>query len=481
MKEKTLFFILGFILLFFGVFLTYKTDCFASGSSVSQVYYSLTPGSLIFGSNWGNESVQYRVANSNGGGIFAVKTGTYQYKLYTFDYAVNGVAGSTTGLVEFIYCGRVPNSEVNNYLYPPSYSPAQWVQYSTSLYEYTINFSSSLTLNLQAPVFQTVQDAKNYIQNGDESGLVGGSQYLPESPINWGTGSGVNGEDSENIPAPQFKAVYDSDGNLKHSIEFTNQIYNSREHGVYGLAMTVCFRSVDDVTLKHKGTMFDSTTQIFYNSVVDGEITTIYGLPDYESEQLRCPAFFNFDTDSECQDLFSTFLSSFPVANRSIDNTSITTTGLNFYNFFKNNLANSAFQYNAIYFSCFYYRQMSDGTWHYGPSTQGQFTLPVSGATWDVNSGGLSDLTPANPNSGGGLDANSPDWNYDVGGGGNLDINNLDVSELRQSLNGLFSFFGDVPMFVNQLFGFLPVWVITFIAVSIGLMIAIGVIKTLIG
>ena len=347
----------------------------------------------------------------------------------------------------------------------------------------------SMTSRSGLILFASEQDLFDYLEdptNEDilEGGgvLEGGDILFPDPPIDWGQGPDEYGELRSDIPAPEFRVVFNSDGSIKHSIEFTNQIYNSREHGVYGLVLSVAWASVDDITIKKTGNSLKTSYSVFYESFDTAELFPIYNMPTTVDQIVRCPAFVNFDTNENSLSAFNNLLTHYPVSERTI-NANWLEVGSTFQNKFEDMLEEPSCLYNTPIFSCYYYRQMSDGKYYYGPSSTGSFNFPVSGTQWYIDNGGLGNLVPDKDSTGydGGFSGSGPGWDTSYGNTDPLlqNLSNLNTGDLIQNLNSIFSLMREFPSFLTAIIGFLPAWLMTFIAVAIALLIAAGLIKML--
>lgn len=358
-------------------------------------------------------------------------------------------------------------------------------RYYGSVYLGTTQYVNSLSGSV---VFDSLAAARAYLEQGDESGIVSGGSLISPS-IDWGSSgsplSPGSTPDTYNIPAPQFNISYDTDGNVVHSITFTNFEYDSRiQNGKYGLVLSASWATFDNFTLSHTGSLFDTTYTVNYGSaILDEPVFEIFSVPTKENEINYCPQSLNFNQNAVSLSNFGHMISNNPVADRTVNVPASEPNDI-LENQFKDFLSNASCPYNYIVFSCFYYKPNGDGTFSFGPTTTGSFYPPNQGAIYSAGrlNGQEGNMSPG---SGGGAGGNGGNWNGNWGDGNtniNLDYgSNVDPSQLVNNMNSLLGFIGNVPNFVAQLFSFLPEWLIVFIAVSIGLMVAIGVVKLFLG
>lgn len=325
-------------------------------------------------------------------------------------------------------------------------------------------------------VFNSYSSARNYLIYGDEEGIIENGDIL-ENIINWGNNDPSNSTynpDTDNIPEPQF--VIDTSNGNNHSIRFTNQIYNYSDHGVYGLVMKASWVSFDDFTLTKTGANgFDNKYKVYYQTTLENGATfDMYTVPQFKSDIVRTPSTINFNTNELSVNGFNDFLNLYPVLDRTVNMDPVDNgSSLLFRDF----LTQPSCPYNSVVFSCYYYREMSDGTFRYGPIATSHFDVPVQGAIYDKD---LNNIDSSSAGSIPGFDpGTSPGGTISPGGYPSGDY--ADAQNLYQNMTGLFSFIGDLPQFVKALFSFLPEWLIVFIAVSIGLVVAIGVVKLFVG
>lgn len=339
------------------------------------------------------------------------------------------------------------------------------------------------------PVFNSKQSAIDFYRYNilDEDSVRYGERYLEDYVnIEWEDGNPYYGSYSEDIPAPKWNVTGSQSGNISKTITFTNAEFDPRsQNGRYGIVLSLKWGSVDDFVLNHSGGFYSKDYSVYYNSQMSmGNLTDIYSVPVYQGEIQYCPQSFMFTQDTKSLNAFNLFLSNNQVANRSITvpndmvDTALSET-------FQNYLSNPNCPYNTLIFTCCYYKKLSNGKYAFGPYSTGTFNPPSQGAIFSVGSLTSTDQGGMTYGSGGGSSGSSENGSWDQSWGNNTpDINygqNADPQQLIDNVNGLFGLVGQVPSFVAQLVSFLPDWILQFIAVSLGLAIAIGVVKLFIG
>lgn len=483
---KKLIFFISSILMFMGLFFVFDNKSFASDlhSLPNVINFSYSP-SYRTGNGWENESsIRFQVRNpSSSAGIACVQVTSSQYKCYSVDYVLNGSSSSDI-LKTYIYCGTNPNNEMLSSSYAPSNSPAGWYE-SQSGQVNSFNVRDGSTLSINGPVFESLLAAENYIRYGDTDGVISDEGDFLQPDINWGSnGDPYYGEPSDDIPAPRFEVSYFNDGAVRKSITFLNAEYDSRsQNGRYGLVLSMKWCSVDDFTITQKGGLLSKDYNVYYQTLLPfGDMVDVYGVPQKESQIIYCPQSFFFTQNSITLDAYDDYLETYPIASRNVSGDIDT--------FFKSYLAEPNCPYNTLVFTCCYYKKMSDGTFKFGPYTTGTFYPPDQGAIFNAGNRVDSNSSGMLPGNGGGANGTSDNpfggnpWSQNWGNGSNPNIDygtNIDPQSLISNMNGLFGLIGDMPGFVAQLISFLPDWILSFIAVSLGLAIAIGVVKLFIG
>lgn len=344
-------------------------------------------------------------------------------------------------------------------------------------------------------IFKDEQAALNYLINGSvEDGDISSGEF-PDFPINWGDNDPNDVDnpwrpDTENIPAPQFEVVYDENGNVTNQIRFTNYIYNySAGHGeerIYGLRMTIMWNTYGSFLFDHTGGLLSQEYKVTYSDLLVGDIDTVFAFPQRENEIVRCPQTFSFNTNQTVIDSFNDLLQTYDVDERSYNTNFSVSNDFTLTNKFKAFLERITCPYNTITFSVQYYRRMSDGTFHYGPWSTGKFTAPPQGAIFNANGVTLSGVGGMVQGNGGGLSGNDESGNWNNNWGNNtsdnlFNLSDLELDKVKANMTGLFSFFGEMPSFIQQCFLFLPDWVIAFIIACIVLVCAIGALKLALG
>lgn len=452
MKKLTLF--ISSLIFFLGAFLVFGLDSFADSYNFPTSYCS-------FQRSVGGEmkDFTYRCLTQH----CCVYKDNTTYFFATESYILNlDTSESASNMITYIYDGEQQTDRYYGVVYLGS------TQYVTNL--------------SGAVVFNSLASAQAYLNSGDEDGIISGGDLISPS-INWGGNSPEGGSsnfspDTDNIPAPTF--VIDTSNGNNHSIKFTNQIYNYSDHGVYGIVLKCSWLGFDDFSLSKTGNvMWNTDWKVYYNTTLDtSPIVTMFDVPTNENDIVRTPATINFNTQASSVRAFGDFISLYPVRDRTVNYTLAGDQGELLYEF-QDYLGEISCPYNTCVFSCYYYRKMSDGTFHYGPITTSHFDVPAQGAVYKR---GQSVLDP-NP----GVTPDDPNYNPGVNPGGTVTPGGIptgeevDPSTLYNNMKGLFGFIGELPQLMAGLFQFLPEWVIVFIAVSIGLLVAIGVVKLFVG
>lgn len=355
-------------------------------------------------------------------------------------------------------------------------------------------------------VFKTIQDAFNYFNDPENSDNLDnltdeiGKDILLDSiikDVDWGS-NGLpymeGSTPSQSIPAPRFTVSGGQSGNVAKTIQFYNFEYDSRsQEGRYGLVLYMKWASLDGFYLAHTGGMFADTFKVTYGSTLPwGDYVFVYDVPEKENQINYCPQSFSFDSNQACVTGFEHYLQNYPLSSRSIDGPTEfnSLTGVGPIESFTDYLSKPSCPYNTLIFSCYYYRQMPDGHFEYGPSSTGTFYPPAQNAIYNMNSKTSNDKGSMNAGYGGGASGVGDDpfnsgnnWNQQWGDNTpNIDYGqHADPQALVNNITDLFGLIGQMPSFMGQLFVFLPTWLINFISVCIALAIAIGVVKLFIG
>lgn len=485
MKKLCLF--VSSLIFFLGCFIGLGLDSFAynedfsfptAGVTITKTATGDIPGFNPGGTDWEAQSIYPIVFVNNNGTCTActpLQYGRYRTRSYTFD--------------------QNPKPDFGDW-HTISWSRQSVTINGNTEYVYrssNISFVTAYSSLTNCIIFNSYESAYNYFndpENPDNLENVEneeGQEIIQDSlggaTINWGGNdpdgsAGTFSPDTDNIPAPQF--IIDTSNGNNHSIKFTNQIYNYSNHGVYGLVLKCSWLGFDDFTLSKTGNVIWNTDfKVYYNTTLDtSPIVTIYDVPNRENDIVRCPATINFNTNTESVSAFNSFLNLYPTSQRNVDYTIAGDQGELLIEF-QDYLGEISCPYNTCVFSCYYYRLMADGTYHYGPISTSHFDVPAQGAVYRR---GQSVLDP-NP----GVTPDDPNYNPGVTPGGTVTPGGIpygdevDPSTLYNNMKGLFAFIGELPQLVAGLFQFLPEWVIAFIAVSIGLLVAIGVVKLFVG
>lgn len=336
-------------------------------------------------------------------------------------------------------------------------------------------------------LFENQISAYNYLEYGDQDGIISGTSDIENAkPIIWDDGSPYYGTYNEDIPAPKWNVSGSQSGNITKTITFTNAEYDPRaQDGRYGIVLSLKWGSVNEFVLNHDGGLFSKNYSVYYNSSLNyGSMVDIYMAPTKKGDIVYTPQSIMFAQNDLSVQAFNSYLSNNPVANRDITvpndmaDTALTET-------FQNYIAKPNCPYNTLIFTCCYYKQLSNGKYAFGPYSTGTFNPPSQGAIFSVGNLTQTDQGNMTDGNGGGSSGESENGSWNQNWGNNTpDINygqNADPQQLIDNVNGLFGLVGQMPSFVAQLISFLPDWILQFIAVSLGLAIAIGVVKLFIG
>lgn len=454
MKKFILF--ISSLILFSGFFFLFGLNSFAS-----QVNYHFPTSSISVSGGSGDNSyfVTYRSLAQNG---CVVRESNNYYYFCTESYIMDSDTSISTS--NFI--------QKNNNGVPTGSSYGRAFIFQKP--------PSTDILGNGALVFNSYSSARNYLIYGNKDGIVENGDIL-DNIIDWGNNNPSNSTyypDTENIPEPQF--VIDTSNGNNHSIRFTNQIYNYSDHGVYGLVMKASWVSFDNFNLvSSRDSLLNSNWKVYYQTTLENGATfDMYSVPQFKSDIVRTPSTINFNTNTLSVNGFNSFLSLNPTNMRTINYDLLGDDG-SLMQYFQNYLSRIDCPYNTVVFSCYYYREMSDGTFRYGPIATSHFDVPSQGAVFKLSGNQIEPdpgVTPDDPNYSPGINPGGT-----ITPGGYPSGEYADAQNLYQNMTGLFSFIGDLPQFVKALFSFLPEWLIVFIAVSIGLVVAIGVVKLFVG
>lgn len=314
----------------------------------------------------------------------------------------------------------------------------------------TISFD---TLN-NVPFFSDPDDCYDYLYSGDDSNATDedGSPLVDIDP------GGQSDDETlpDYVPVPDVQWVEDSEGNFR-TLQFNNRVYaNGRG---YGLELNVNWITLRDFTLTYKG--FSGTKSIYtvtYSDILSdlGTHDLGYSLPSSTAGYTVTPGTINFLTVEGSSDIYNALLSTFPVADRNITADSTFTT-----NAMRQHLSSMSCPYNAVIVKARYYRY-KDGvsnTIIYGDWNTVNSPFPEQGAQLKIDKSS-GEVEPPDPDP-------TPDPEPD----------DLDLGDLEESIRSIFSFLGEFPSFLSQLFGFLPEWVPILIAILIALSLLIGLVK----
>lgn len=320
----------------------------------------------------------------------------------------------------------------------------------------TIGWTSTLhfdTIN-NVPFFSTPTDCYNYLETGDLDNATDedGNALVDIDP------DGQSDDETlpDYVPVPDVQWVEDSEGNFR-TLQFNNRVYaNGRG---YGLELNVNWITLRDFTLTYKG--FSGTKSIYtvtYSDILSdlGTHDLGYSLPSSTADYVVTPGTINFLTVEGSSTIYDDLLSTFPVADRNITADSTFTT-----NAMRQHLSSMSCPYNAVIVKARYYRY-KDGvsnTIIYGDWNTVNSPFPEQGAQLKIDKSS-GEVEPPDPDP-------TPDPEPD----------DLDLGDLEESIRSIFSFLGEFPSFLSQLFGFLPEWVPILIAVLIALSLLIGLVK----
>lgn len=374
-----------------------------------------------------------------------------------------------------------------------------------TIYSGNVSYNPSIVQSMSnVIVFNSPESAARYFEDPESADNLDnivndeGKEIVQDSispDIDWGNNDPNDVDnpwrpDTENIPAPQFEVVYDENGNVTNQIRFTNYIYNySAGHGeerIYGLRMTVMWNTYGSFLFDHTGGLLSQEYKVTYSDLLVGDIDTVFAFPEKENQIVRCPQTFSFNTNQAVIDSFNDLLQTYDVDERTYNTNFSVSNDLTLTNKFKSFLERINCPYNTITFSVQYYRRMSDGTFHYGPWSTGKFTAPQQGAIFNANGVTLSGVGGMVQGNGGGLSGTDESGNWNNNWGNNtsdnlFNMSDLELDKVKANMTGLFSFFGEMPSFIQQCFLFLPDWVIAFIIACIVLVCAIGALKLALG
>lgn len=380
---------------------------------------------------------------------------------------------------------RISDDEVR--LENPNYS--LYTENTSDYAGYPITVFTNSIFTTDFPVFASREKAIEYFRYNllDDESIRYGENYLEASRvIEWEDGNPYFGSYSEDIPAPKWNVTGSQSGNISKTITFINAEYDPRsQDGRYGLVLSLKWGSIDEFVLNRDGGLFSKNYKVYYNSHLNyGDMIDVYLSPTRIGDIQYCPQSFMFAQNEISVNAFNSYLQNNPVANRDITVPSdMADTALT--QVFQNYLAKANCPYNTLIFTCCYYKQLDNGKFAFGPYSTGTFNPPSQGSIFNVGSLTSTDQGSMTDGNGGGLNGDSEDGSWNQNWGNNTpDINygqNVDPQELINNVQGLFGFVGQMPSFVAQLISFLPDWILSFIAVALGLAIAIGIVKLFIG
>lgn len=362
---------------------------------------------------------------------------------------------------------------------------------SSNGYGTYLNLNVNVAFTTDFPVFSDRTSAINYYRYGllDEDSVRYGSEYISNTNFNDIV------YDPLQIPAPHVEWVSDSNGDFTHQLHFLNNGYFG-EHNTqlyYGLLLSMHWLSVNDASISianQQGvyTRYQFTASNFCLS----DQVDIYKMPTgpFNFNDYACPPYLNLDTVSLSVNAFNQLLSDYPINSRNFVSSSNQSNANFVLNTIKGNLSNISYKLNCPIVSCQYFVIDEQGNFLKGPITKINIKYPNpsyfadTGAplgydqsenqTWNPETDTpINQPTVINPPSAPNPGPQSP---IQI-----PDYSDVDATDLVNNMNSLFSMVGQIPSFIAQLFSFLPEWLIIFIAVSIGIVVAIGVVKLFLG
>lgn len=354
--------------------------------------------------------------------------------------------------------------------------------------------SSNLSFSFDCPVFVDYLSASQYIlHNIYDPSFFDPSQPTPSTPVGTVTGS-------EDIPAPhvhwgQKEVTYN---NKKYkvynkSLYFDNYVYDNANHGKWYLELHYAWSTVRGGSMgkgdANSFRYYYDDTDIIFQTTQNSEYIKPQG-GTFQDELVKCPGVIHFNT-GEFLTSFNSFLSANPISS-SLFEYSLGQTPLASLFWNSDNLATVDFAFNCPLVVCRYYRLNDNGSVNYGPWTSTSLAMPDTGCYCYLitdeqgqrlgifNSKAYTN-SEDQPDPGGttpGLDPKpgKPDPS-DIPIPDPDPSDDVNLSDLVDSLDGIFDFLKSVPNFFRVLFSFLPSWVTDLLAVCIALAIIIGLVK----
>lgn len=366
-----------------------------------------------------------------------------------------------------------------------------WTSFDPTYFGMIRTVTTNIIFTTDFPVFSSKDTCIDYYRYGllDDDSVRYGSEYL----------SNVSFDnivyDPLQIPAPHVEWVADSNGDFTHQLHFLNNGYFG-EHNTqlnYGLLLSMHWLSVNDavISLAQNQGMYTRYQFTASNFCLSDQVD-IYKMPNgpFDFNDYSCPPYLNLDTVPLSVNAFNQLLSDYPINSRNFTSSSNQSNANFVLNTIKTNLSSVSYKLNCPIVSCQYFVIDEDGNFLKGPITKINIKYPNpsyfadTGAplgydqsenqTWNPETDApINQPTVINPPS-----APSPGPQSPVQ---IPDYSDVDATDLVNNMNSLFSMVGQVPSFIAQLFSFLPEWLIIFIAVSIGIVVAIGVVKLFLG
>lgn len=483
------------VFLSMSIFCIFKLNSFAL-SPITPQNIGFTNGSCRYDQNysgypcvWGRVFSENSAYNRSGLCVYYIETyngNQEQWMLVDVYDLVNNIENNQEPFATMDF--TVTRIE-DDYKYIKSLNNSLFTENTSDYAGYPFSMYTGTIFTTDFPVFETREKAIDYFRYGllDDESIRYGENYLEESKVvEWEDGNPYYGSYSDDIPAPKWNVTGSQSGNISKTITFINAEYDPRsQNGRYGLVLSLKWGSIDEFVLNRDGGLFSKNYKVYYNSQLNyGNMVDVYLAPTRVGDIQYCPQSFMFAQNEISVNAFNTYLQNNPVANRDITVPSdMADTAL--LQTFQNYLAKPNCPYNTLIFTCCYYKKMDNGNYAFGPYSTGIFNPPSQGALFNVGTLSSTDQGNMTDGNGGGSSGSSENGSWEQSWGNNTpDINygqNVDPQELINNVQGLFGFVGQMPSFVAQLISFLPDWILSFIAVALGLAIAIGIVKLFIG
>lgn len=407
-------------------------------------------------------------------------TSTEQWQFFNVLDLLNGIDSNSEP-----FCYVV---EKSHFVGSDDYTTTNW--YMTSQANYGVNIPTAM-FTTDFPVFASKQKAIDYYRYGllDDTSIRYGAEYLNDSTFDDIV------YDPLEVPAPNVEWVADSNGHFTHKLHFLNNGYFG-EHNTqlnYGLILSMHWLSVNNGTISiYQNQGVYTRYQFTANDFCMSDEVRVYPNPQtpFNFNDYACPPYLDLDANGLCINGFNQMLSAYPVNSRNFVSSSNQSNANYVLNTIKGNLDDINYKLNCPIVSCQYFVIDDNNNLVKGPITKINIKYPNpcyfndTGAdlgyddseiqNWNPETDTpLNDPTviapPASPNPGPQSPIQIPDYS------------SVNAQDLVDNMQSIFGLVGQVPFFVTQLFNFLPDWLITFIAVSIGLVVAIGVIKLFLG